>query len=715
MSKQALRLVLFNQTIRGIMASEDVSDALTLESWLSSILIASQKVDELSIDARAVLADLILQLLEKAAELAPNLDALLDRILLVAERTMLQTPDELNEVLDSDNEVSSFTKPSGLIVALNSLLTARMVPGQRSREVVSEFFASVCAILTDPSEQRIELPLSDVERHAGKPSHIVYLNASLPVDIPISVTRSQSSVVDSPDMISDSLRLQINESLCTSNSTCNVTLIFQNTAFINYSTIAINSTAHSQTYKYNDLEPDILSVNCMAGEIMNYSKYCPDVQTTIFIECDGELTGVAVARCPEMVAVPSCAARVNGYDLRPEDCAIVDYTSYNTTCSCSISGNSFSTIVDMQTGAVQALGSVEFVAMLDNSVKEFISTWTSTEDLSVASVKASWRVLVTVGACFGAAVLLALAGSYLDISTASKADCAGPAKLSTIDTLAPKDLVDSSLPQIFREDSFTTKFIKELKVYHRWFGVIFFYSEHYSRAMRTLSLTTSVLVMLFANALTYNIANPDDGSCQTHTNPEDCLAEDATYTTGTKCYWGQSGTAGEYACFFREPGSDMKQIIFVAVISAILSTPLAVLADTVIVRYISSPTLSDKPGSVGTRYVERFIEVVPRDRLDSAETGSATAEASDVTPLSSPRRSSVFPDTLGALSHATVNVEALRKSALGSVASLRSTLFEDMNQLVADLRSFRLSLSTQERAAFDGKCTLLSYLYTYRN
>jgi hypothetical protein len=58
------------------------------------------------------------------------------------------------------------------------------------------------------------------------------------------------------------------------------------------------------------------------------------------------------------------------------------------------------------------------------------------------------------------------------------------------------------------------------KSVHRWLGIVFYYSPEFPRAMRVLSLFSSIVIMLFVQSVTYNIADPDDGSCSSLTSTE---------------------------------------------------------------------------------------------------------------------------------------------------------------------------------------------------
>jgi hypothetical protein len=131
------------------------------------------------------------------------------------------------------------------------------------------------------------------------------------------------------------------------------------------------------------------------------------------------------------------------------------------------------------------------------------------------------------------------------------------------------DLVDSSLPTALTSKPFIERFLQESKQNHKWAGVVYHFSPHFSRMLRVLSLGTNMLVMLFMNAVTYAVTNPDDGSCVLMTTIETCLEQKSTLARGeSMCYWTPDRNDNSFAddrltddaggvCAFREPADDM--------------------------------------------------------------------------------------------------------------------------------------------------------------
>jgi hypothetical protein len=52
--------------------------------------------------------------------------------------------------------------------------------------------------------------------------------------------------------------------------------------------------------------------------------------------------------------------------------------------------------------------------------------------------------------------------------------------------------IEESLPSIFKSNSLWSKFKEEMRVYHRWLGIVFYNSPEFPRSMRLLSLRSTL-------------------------------------------------------------------------------------------------------------------------------------------------------------------------------------------------------------------------------
>ena len=229
--------------------------------------------------------------------------------------------------------------------------------------------------------------------------------------------------------------------------------------------------------------------------------------------------------------------------------------------------------------------------------------------------------------------------------------------------------VDDYLPQILRSQSLQARVSNEIKQHHRWFAVVFHYSDQFSRLFRVISIATNALIMLFMQSLTYNFTSPDDGSCKGMTTQRDCLLPLSPYATGEpKCRWTNDQSSTDHGtCSFIEPDSSINIILFVAIFSAIVSTPLAVLCDFVI-QYILSASTDSVKNAVQREKSKSILELF------------------------------------------------LRRPKVGdSSKSLNLTALNEMNSLSSDIQVYREELNDAERREFDSKMIYLYMIILYSN
>jgi hypothetical protein len=138
--------------------------------------------------------------------------------------------------------------------------------------------------------------------------------------------------------------------------------------------------------------------------------------------------------------------------------------------------------------------------------------------------------------------------------------------------------VEDSLPSIFKRKPMLDRIFDEVKTHHKWFGIKFHFSKQFPRPLRVLSLLSSIIVLLFVQSLTNNLTNPDDGSCETFLTEESCLKPISTFGTGnSKCLWLSNMT-----CTFLKPANSTQIVVFVALLSALIGTPIVILINWIV-------------------------------------------------------------------------------------------------------------------------------------
>jgi hypothetical protein len=109
------------------------------------------------------------------------------------------------------------------------------------------------------------------------------------------------------------------------------------------------------------------------------------------------------------------------------------------------------------------------------------------------------------------------------------------------------------------------------------------------------------MIMLFVQSVTYNIADPDDGSCEACEDESCCLSLRSTLNSNEdQCDWIASGVSSSNltsswdrgSCHFRALGEDMTRMFVVAMISVIISAPFSLSFQYLISNVLSKATMS---------------------------------------------------------------------------------------------------------------------------
>ena len=99
--------------------------------------------------------------------------------------------------------------------------------------------------------------------------------------------------------------------------------------------------------------------------------------------------------------------------------------------------------------------------------------------------------------------------------------------------------------------------------------------------------------MLFIQSVTYNIADPDDGSCEDCGDEDQCLSLRSTLSAAeARCYWESQGKEGDThgSCHFRPISGDRERMFMVAILSATICAPLSLTVQYLITNVLSLET-----------------------------------------------------------------------------------------------------------------------------
>lgn len=372
------------------------------------------------------------------------------------------------------------------------------------------------------------------------------------------------------------------------------------------------------------------SYQCDSNDYSVHYFTCSNGLTAV-VACNGSKELISTT-CPETVQRPSCAALSATLSDPTFACYVESFTATNVTCSCPLlpydllresdgtrrhlSSNNDSDSLLLYAPPAGEI-SLSYVGMLQAVTDTFVATVLSAQGLDGSLLKNSQAALFTIGALIVAVFISMywshrsdLVGRKVQMSeTKDKREHAGTSWMrkgkSSRDLLQSKavanktngkenllSLAEESLPDILSSKSFVKRVTDEMKRHHRWFGVVFVYSNKFPRVLRVLSLATNIIMMLFMQSITYNLTKGDDGSCATLTTEATCLAPNSGIAPGqSKCYWTVTNSVtGQGDCAFIEPDNSLQIILFVAIFSAIVSTPIALTADWMIQSVLCAPT-----------------------------------------------------------------------------------------------------------------------------
>jgi hypothetical protein len=187
-------------------------------------------------------------------------------------------------------------------------------------------------------------------------------------------------------------------------------------------------------------------------------------------------------------------------------------------------------------------------------------------------------------------------------------------------------------------------------------------------------------------SLTYNLTNPDDGTCESFKNSATCEAARSPYSTGdSKCAW----VSYTEECRFIEPSEQIKVVLFVAIFCAIISTPIALLVDWILLHIIAAPTLQKIDSETTSLFDMRQMSsiIIPTDSTNN--------------------------DTFST-SQKLIGIVTKQKQDLSILSSFQ--------MLLTEIQVYRSKLDQSEKSEFDGtyhyhdtSLAFFSYLYYVLN
>jgi hypothetical protein len=651
------------ESLYDLMKMENV-EASNVKSWMKLLSsVSSSDYSNLGADSKILMSSLTIDVLRASAKLGLSIEDLQESgmnlvlDMCVSGLSSSLTPNREGDLLDP--RVSLLMS---LLRGYSDFVTSDMLFDQYPVSTVNPYFRSSSFSLSSSLSSFLSLPQTDFEslQDLDRPSISLPMESNLPLQITISETlvtfssdppsfnssrRLSSDTNGTRSQLSLPLFISMSSSSLCSSGNCLMKVILPHKLSPKPSSQSTNSSEASPYFE----------ADCIVGEIKDHEFMCPSGEHLV-ISCNGTVSGRARRHCPMRSLVTLCETSVqssisslSSLDARDLSCVFSSSESNEsvTTCLCDLSylkGFSDSSSVTF------SLLSIE-----KSIVTDFVSTWETAPSLSSGDVAGSWVVLVTVGGVGMTFLLLILLSVQFDqrqsglihsMEAETKQEH-GRIRNSQVNPTQERQLIEEALPSIFKSDSLWIKFNEEMKVYHRWLGIVFFYSPEFPRAMRVLSLFSSIVIMLFVQSVTYNIADPDDGSCESCDAESCCLSSKSTLNSNEdRCYWVSGhwvanisssssfeiGSQG--SCHFRDIGEDMTRMFIVAIISAVVSAPLALSVQYLIMNVLSKQCVSkDEVTKENQRYQSRKTQQWRTTRQIEMGVAPSSSEASSSTEL----------------------------------------------------------------------------------
>ena len=641
------------QSLSSLMSLEDPTDE-SISSWSQSLVTATQSFDQLhssTLNSVQSLVDTIIESAistgathDKAGGVLGSLDSVFKNVALSAQTTSIRRRLQgFNSSSPAHDHSALITSSQSSLEQYSKLVSSSMIAGQDAVSSIQDQYRISTSVFTaDSNNVSLVAPLSAAEKFSGlQPPSMQIIMKNSTDNLKLSTVLLNSNLFSNSDFNSNPFQLNVNSGLsqCSSESDCFIRLVLQNNVATNISSVASS--------------PVMKTVICTSSNLGLVQVPCPNEQIA-HVRCNS--TGqTIVIECPIIHTHAVCNALM-GSSASSSGCKTVNFTATETTCLCPLSSHQISGLSDhgrrlKKTKIVESSnstytplsGSISFVAMLQSISSSFLSTATSAQSLNASSIQKSWQVLVTIGVFALTVVVCALGAHYAD--ERDLREKVFPEKASRIsdsifsrwfrskqkpkkvmqqgDQKSPElRIIEASLPNVLRSKPVLEKIVEENRHFHKYFGIAFHFSPLFPRVLRVLSLTTSVVSMLFIQALTYSINNPDDGSCELQTTRRECLAQTSSLQEGApKCYYTYDNGVG--ACHFNQPASNIQVVMFVAIFAATISTPIAVSADWIIGNLLNSKT---KVSAVSPQVAEELSVVLEAD--PSSESKSLVVKTS---------------------------------------------------------------------------------------
>lgn len=367
---------------------------------------------------------------------------------------------------------------------------------------------------------------------------------------------------------------------------------------------------------------DMFNVSCLGDgnstDVMclNYTQYK--------VHCSAD-AAIWNFYCPSASSVDLRCSRASSPGNNNTEICHVDYTlNGSVACKCR---------KYLQLNHGNEVVVVEFKAVFTYVFYDITSTLYSVRAISIKDMKHGARDIALLLVVIGLFTVLVIYMDHLAARQAQEALVGRKRNLLPLKKIKQADTeeedfatrfsdIEGMFPEFFRDDDFYQLFITEIKKSHRWISLCFNYDPEYPRHLRFFFLLSVVNCMFFLNTVMFNWVQLDAEICKQFHSVATCLSQPSKFSSeGPMCHWdGEEASAGDEAefshCFPSHPLNREEWVLTVAAISALLSIPVVLLLEIIVVHLLCKPVLIPSQVVPISMIHDQFNESVERRHVD---------------------------------------------------------------------------------------------------
>jgi hypothetical protein len=535
-------------------------------------------------------------------------------------------PAELTGVLSAVNGVASTLNASSpthnqrstdMLKTLNrysDLVSQNLLYGEEPAVVIYDNFRitnSVQKLSSDMTDLSFTVPKTEIENAVGSPKTSVSLqfnnetvtnSSSSANTLSLSLVQTfEKSYTKSPDSFySDPIQLAISSNGYSTSDILDKGLLSS----------IIFTIQHNEGFKnfvFGEETAENFTTGCVFGIVNTSSFHCRYSPKVLTHRCDGTFTGTQRSACP--MVVPSCNVLnvTAGKSYENSSCVTLNYTATETVCSCPLSSPyAARRFLQARSGEsiLQDDGVTNMVAATSYLANDFVHTFSAEGELnSKDGAKKAAIIIAVVCVIWGGGFILLFFVNYREylvvleekqrqkeeeekdkasmVSSDSHRHLIKPLKQQIM------NYIDLILPAVYNvHEGFFQRTLKEVRLHHRYVHLFVIDTRRpnlLDRIYRTVKILSILTLQMFLQAMLFDLQNPeDDGSCPTFKSELTCLVRKTILDQSQSyCDWELASNSNNYCCVYSQPVFSNTAVIYVMVITAIVTslfkTPLDLL------------------------------------------------------------------------------------------------------------------------------------------